>query len=68
MPSLGFQNTFAMVIRGEQAKKLGLTTLSQAARFTPHWRLGVGYEFDERPDGLKGLEQAYGLRFDGRRG
>ncbi len=65
MPSLGFQNTFAMVIRGEQAKKLGLTTLSQAARFTPHWRLGVGYEFDERPDGLKGLEQAYGLRFDG---
>jgi osmoprotectant transport system substrate-binding protein len=65
MPSLGFQNTFAMVIRGEQAKKLGLTTLSQAARFTPQWKLGVGYEFDERPDGLKGLEQAYGLRFNG---
>jgi osmoprotectant transport system substrate-binding protein len=56
MPSLGFQNTFAMVIRGEQAKKLGLTTLSQAARFTPQWKLGVGYEFDQRPDGLKGLQ------------
>ena len=65
MPSLGFQNTFAMVVRGAQAKELGLTTLSQAARFTPNWKLGVGYEFDERPDGLKGLEQAYGLRFDG---
>jgi osmoprotectant transport system substrate-binding protein len=65
MPSLGFQNTFAMVIRGAQARELGLTTLSQAARFTPQWKLGVGYEFDERPDGLKGLEQAYGLRFDG---
>jgi osmoprotectant transport system substrate-binding protein len=65
MPSLGFQNTFAMVIRGEQAKKLGLTTLSQAARFTPQWKLGVGYEFDQRPDGLKGLQQAYGLRFNG---
>jgi osmoprotectant transport system substrate-binding protein len=65
MPSLGFQNTFAMVVRGAQAKELGLTTLSQAARFTQNWKLGVGYEFDERPDGLKGLEQAYGLRFDG---
>ena len=65
MPSLGFQNTFAMVIRGEQAKRLGVTTLSQAARFTPQWKLGVGYEFDQRPDGLKGLEQAYGLQFDG---
>jgi osmoprotectant transport system substrate-binding protein len=65
MPSLGFQNTFAMVVRGAQARELGLTTLSQAARFTPQWKLGVGYEFAERPDGLKGLEQAYGLRFDG---
>jgi osmoprotectant transport system substrate-binding protein len=65
MPSLGFENTFAMVVRGAQAKELGITTLSEAARFTPHWKLGVGYEFDERPDGLRGLEQAYGLRFDG---
>lgn len=62
-PPLGFQNTFAMVIRGGEAKSLHLTTLSQAARFTPKWRLGVGYEFEERPDGLRGLESAYGLRF-----
>lgn len=62
-PPLGFQNTFAMVIRGEDARRLHLTTLSQAAQYTPYWRLGVGYEFQERPDGLPGLSAAYGLRF-----
>lgn len=62
-PPLGFQNTFAMVIRGEDARALHLTTLSQAARYTPQWRLGVGYEFEQRPDGLPGLSTAYGLKF-----
>jgi osmoprotectant transport system substrate-binding protein len=62
-PPLGFENTFAMVIRGDDAKRLHLTTLSQAARYTPQWRLGVGYEFEQRPDGLPGLSAAYGLRF-----
>lgn len=60
---LGFQNTFAMVIRGDDARRLHLTTLSQAARYTPEWRLGVGYEFEQRPDGLPGLSAAYGLHF-----
>jgi osmoprotectant transport system substrate-binding protein len=60
---LGFENTFAMVIRGEDARRLQLTTLSQAARYTPRWRLGVGYEFEQRPDGLPGLSAAYGLHF-----
>ncbi len=60
---LGFENTFAMVIRGEDARRLHLTTLSQAALHTPQWRLGVGYEFEQRPDGLPGLSAAYGLRF-----
>jgi osmoprotectant transport system substrate-binding protein len=62
-PPLGFENTFAMVIRGEDARTLHLTTLSQAAPYTPAWRLGVGYEFEQRPDGLAGLSAAYGLRF-----
>ena len=60
---LGFENTFAMVIRGEDARRLHLTTLSDAAKYTPQWRLGVGYEFEQRPDGLPGLSSAYGLRF-----
>jgi osmoprotectant transport system substrate-binding protein len=64
-PPLGFENTFAMVIRGEDARRLHLATLSQAAPYAPGWRLGVGYEFEQRPDGLPGLSAAYGLKFDG---
>jgi len=60
---LGFENTFAMVIRGEDARSLHVTTLTQAAQYTPQWRLGVGYEFEQRPDGLPGLSAAYGLKF-----
>jgi len=62
-PPLGFDDTFAMVIRGEDARRLHLKTLSQAAAFTPQWRAGFGYEFMERPDGFKGLVASYGLRF-----
>jgi osmoprotectant transport system substrate-binding protein len=62
---LGFENTFAMVIRGDDARRLHFSTLSQAAQYTPQWKLGVGYEFEQRPDGLPGLSAAYGLRFDG---
>jgi osmoprotectant transport system substrate-binding protein len=64
-PPLGFENTFAMVIRGDDARRLHLATLSQAAQHTPQWKLGVGYEFEQRPDGLPGLSAAYGLKFDG---
>jgi osmoprotectant transport system substrate-binding protein len=60
---LGFENTFAMVIRGDDARALHVTTLSEAAPYAPRWRLGVGYEFEQRPDGLAGLSAAYGLRF-----
>jgi osmoprotectant transport system substrate-binding protein len=62
-PPLGFDDTFAIVIRGEDARVLKLQTLSQAATYTPRWRPGFGYEFMERPDGYKGLVAAYGLKF-----
>src|ERR1700674_3908841 len=62
-PPLGFNDTFAIEIRGEDARRLGLHTISQAARYTPQWRAGFGYEFMERPDGYKGLVAMYGLRF-----
>jgi osmoprotectant transport system substrate-binding protein len=62
-PPFGFNNTFAMEIRGEDARKLGLKTLSQAAAYAPHWHAGFGYEFMERPDGYPGLAAAYGLHF-----
>jgi len=60
---LGFENTFAMIVRGDEAQRFHLTTLSQATQYTPQWRLGAGYEFEERPDGLPGLSQTYGLKF-----
>ena len=63
MPSLGFNNSFAMVMRGDQARRLGITTLSELAPYAPQLRLGVGYEFLERADGYKGLVRTYGLHF-----
>ena len=62
-PPLGFDDTFAIVIRGDEARRLNLKTLSQAAPYALHWRAGFGYEFMERPDGFKGLAASYGLRF-----
>jgi osmoprotectant transport system substrate-binding protein len=59
----GFNNTFAIEIRGEDARRFGLKTISQAATYTPRWRAGFGYEFMERPDGYKGLAATYSLRF-----
>jgi osmoprotectant transport system substrate-binding protein len=62
-PSFGFNDTFAMEIRGEEARRLNVRTLSQAAQFTPQWKAGFGYEFMERPDGYQGLVATYGLHF-----
>jgi osmoprotectant transport system substrate-binding protein len=59
----GFNDTFAIEVRGEDAQRLHLKTISQVATYTPHWRAGFGYEFMERPDGYKGLAATYGLRF-----
>lgn len=63
LPPLGFNNTFAIVVRGEDARRLGLKTISDAARVTPQWRAGFGYEFSERPDGFPGLARTYNLQF-----
>lgn len=62
-PSLGFNNTFAMVMRGNDARRLRLKSLSDAAAISSQLRLGVGYEFLERPDGYKGLAAKYGFKF-----
>ncbi len=62
---LGFDNTFAMVVRGPDARAQGIETLSDAARRKQGWTLGVGYEFLQRPDGLAGLLATYHLPLDG---
>ena len=63
LPSLGFDNSFAMVMRGEEARQHNLRTLSDLGAQAPTMRMGVGYEFLERPDGYPGLIKTYGLKF-----
>ena len=65
-PPLGFNNTFAIVVRGEDAKRLNLRTISDMVPYAPQWRAGFGYEFMERSDGYRGLADAYGLEIRGR--
>jgi osmoprotectant transport system permease protein len=63
MPSLGFNNTFAIAIRGEDARRLNIKTISQASQYTSEWQAGFGYEFLERADGYAGLAKTYNLKF-----
>src|SRR6516164_8561822 len=60
---LGFENTFAMVVRGEDARRNHLEKISDIAPLVPGWRAGVGYEFLERPDGYRGWTERYSLTF-----
>jgi osmoprotectant transport system substrate-binding protein len=64
LPPLGFNNTFAMVVRSRDAERLAARTLSATAA-ARSWRLGVGYEFLTRPDGLTALDRAYQPKWDG---
>lgn len=59
----GFNDTFAMVMLAKTAQDNHVRTLTDAANHP--WRLGVGYEFTQRPDGLTGLVQTYGLKIEG---
>jgi glycine betaine/choline ABC-type transport system substrate-binding protein len=65
MPPLGFNNTFAMAIRKADAAERSVKTLSDAAAYRPGWKLGVGYEFVKRPDGLAGLIGTYRINCKG---
>jgi glycine betaine/choline ABC-type transport system substrate-binding protein len=60
---LGFNNTFAILVRRADAERYGLTAVSDLARVAPRWKAGFGYEFLERADGFTGLARVYGLKF-----
>jgi osmoprotectant transport system substrate-binding protein len=60
---LGFNNTFAIIVRKADAEKLNLRTISDAAPHTKNWTAGFGYEFVEREDGYAGLVKTYNLQF-----
>src|SRR5215510_5530135 len=60
---LGFENTFAILVRGDDARRLSLRTISDAAPHAPQWRAGFGQDFMSRADGFPGFSKAYGLKF-----
>ena len=62
-PPLGFDNTFAILVRGEDARRLNLKTISEAAKYSSQWQAGFGHDFVVRQDGYPGFSQAYGLQF-----
>jgi osmoprotectant transport system permease protein len=64
-PPLGYENTFAILVRGEDARKLNLKTVSDAARHSPQWQAGFGHDFISREDGYPGFSHMYGLKFRG---
>jgi glycine betaine/choline ABC-type transport system substrate-binding protein len=63
MEPLGFNNTFAILIRSQDARRLEIQTISEAAPYTPGWLAAFGYEFIERADGFEGLSQTYDIEF-----
>lgn len=60
---VGFENTFAILVRGEEARRLNLKTISDAASHTTSWRAGFGQDFMSRQDGYPGFSKSYGLKF-----
>ncbi|HSK63194.1 MAG TPA: glycine betaine ABC transporter substrate-binding protein [Pyrinomonadaceae bacterium] len=60
---VGFENTFAILVRGEEARRLNLKTISDAAAYTRSWRAGFGQDFMSRQDGYPGFSKSYGLKF-----
>jgi glycine betaine/choline ABC-type transport system substrate-binding protein len=63
LPPLGFDNTFAILVRKTDAATLGLKTIGDLRRVPASWQPGFGFEFLERQDGYRGLAAAYGLSF-----
>ncbi|HXU09233.1 MAG TPA: glycine betaine ABC transporter substrate-binding protein, partial [Blastocatellia bacterium] len=60
---LGFNNTFAILVRGVEARRLNLKTISDASRYASGWRAGFGQDFMSREDGYPGFARTYGLKF-----
>jgi osmoprotectant transport system permease protein len=63
LPPLGFENSFAILMRRGQAESLGIRKVSDLARHAGTLRAGFGPEFMNRADGYPGLVRAYGIEF-----
>lgn len=62
-PPLGFEDTFAILVREDDARRLNLKTVSDIIPHAPKWRAGFGQDFMSRADGYEGFARAYGLQF-----
>ncbi len=62
-PPLGFSNDFAILVRGDVARRTNLKTISDAIPFANGWQAGFGQDFMSRADGYAGFTKAYGLNF-----
>jgi osmoprotectant transport system permease protein len=60
---LGFENAYEVAVPASWAEDHGVRSISGLAPFAPRLHAGFGYEFAERPDGLPGLAEVYGLSF-----
>ncbi|MGB8507367.1 MAG: ABC transporter permease/substrate-binding protein, partial [Pyrinomonadaceae bacterium] len=65
-PPLGFEDTFAILVRADDARRLSLRTISDAIPHAREWRAGFGQDFMSRADGYEGFTRAYDLRFAAR--
>ncbi len=63
-PPLGFSNDFAILVRGDVARKNNLKTISDAVPFAKNWQAGFGQDFMSRADGYAGFSKAYGFNFN----
>src|SRR5256714_275930 len=62
-PPLGFEDTFAILVRGDDARRLNLKAISDVTPYAPKWRAGFGQDFMSRKDGYEGFARAYDLQF-----
>ena len=62
-PPLGFANDFAILVRGEIARRNDLRTITDAVSLSQNWQAGFGQDFMSRADGYRGFVQAYGFKF-----
>ena len=62
-PPLGFSNDFAILVRGDVARKNNLKTISDAVPIAKNWQAGFGQDFMSRADGYPGFSKAYGFNF-----
>ena len=60
---LGFNSSFALAVRGDDARARHLATLSDAARDPAGFALGAGYEFLTHPDGFPALNTKYSIKW-----